>query len=62
MGATSKYCSYPSEAHLTAVKRILCYLKETVNLALKYEKSENATLVGYFDADLAGDPQLVIYS
>ena len=56
MGAASKYCSYPSEAHLTAVKRILRYLKETVNLAMKYEKSENGILVGYSDADWAGDP------
>ena len=56
VGARSKYCLYTSEAHLIAVKRILCYLKETVNLALKYEKSVNVTLVGYSDPDWAGDP------
>ena len=50
--AVSKYCSNPSEAHLTTVKRILRYLK---NLGLKYEKLESSTLVGYSDADWAGD-------
>ena len=54
-GAVSKYCSYPSEAHLTAVKRILTYLKETINLGLKYEKLESSTLVGHSDVDWAGD-------
>ena len=51
VGAALKYCCCPSEAYLTAVKRILCYLKETVNLTLKYEKSENGTLVGYSEVD-----------
>ena len=55
VGAASKYCSNPSEAHLTAVKRILRYLKETINLGLKYKKPESGTLVGYSDADFAGD-------
>ena len=55
VGAASKYCSNPSEAHLTAVKRILRYLKETINFGLKYKKSESGTLVGYSDADFAGD-------
>ena len=55
VGAASKYCSEPSEAHLTAEKRILRYLKETINIGLKYEKSENGTLVSYSDADWAGD-------
>ena len=55
VGAASKYCSNLSEAHLTAVKRILRYLKKTINLGLKYEKLESSTLVGYSDADWAGD-------
>ena len=54
VGATSKYCSNPSEAHLTAVKRILRYLKETINLGLKCEKLESSTLVGYSDANWGG--------
>ena len=51
----SKFNSSPSEAHLTAAKRIIRYLKGTVNLGLKYCKSEEGQLIGYADADWAGD-------
>ena len=55
MGAVSKFNSKPSEAHLTAVKRILWYLKSTTDLGLKYKKSRGGSLVGYSDANWAGD-------
>ena len=55
MGAVSKFNARPSEAHLTAVKRIFRYLKGTTDLVLKYEKKEGAILTGYSDADWAGD-------
>ena len=55
VGVVSKFCSKPTEAHLTAVKRILRYLKGTLNFAIKYHKSENDSLIGYSDADWAGD-------
>uniref|UniRef100_A0A1X7SEB0 Reverse transcriptase Ty1/copia-type domain-containing protein n=1 Tax=Amphimedon queenslandica TaxID=400682 RepID=A0A1X7SEB0_AMPQE len=55
VGAVSKFCSNPSETHLTAVKRIFRYLKDTVNLGLKFQKTEGNVLVGYSDADWAGD-------
>ena len=55
VGVASKYCSCPTETHLTAAKRILRYLKETTNLALKYEKSDDGKPIGYSDADWAGD-------
>ena len=55
VGAVSKFSSKPSEAHLTAVKRIFCYLKGTTNVSLKYKKSKSAQLIGYSDADYAGD-------
>ena len=55
VGVVSKFNSKPTEAHLTAVKRILRYLKGTADQALKYEKSEDGALVGYSDADWAGD-------
>ena len=51
VGVVSKFNSKPSEAHLTAVKRILRYLKGTVDLALKYQKQEGELLIGYSDAD-----------
>ena len=43
VGVVSKFCSSPTEAHKTAVKRIFRYLKKT-NLALKYCKDENKSL------------------
>ena len=36
VGVVSKFCSKPTEAHVTAVKRILRYLKGTLNLAIKF--------------------------
>ena len=51
VGAVSKFNSKPSEAYLTAVKRILRYLKGTVDLALKYQKTEDGSLIGYLNAD-----------
>ena len=51
----SKYCSSLSEAHLTAAKIILRHLKETANVGIKYEKTKDNTLIGYSDADWAGD-------
>jgi len=55
VSVVSKFNANPNAAHLTAVKRILRYLKGTVNLALKYERSESGTLIGFSDADWAGD-------
>ena len=51
----SKFNLKPNQAHLTAVKRIFRYLKGTVSLGLRYQKSEDGVLVGYSDADWAGD-------
>ncbi|WJX57748.1 hypothetical protein P8452_43275 [Trifolium repens] len=45
----------PRESHLTAVKRIFRYLKGTTNLRLLYKKSLDSKLVGFCDADYAGD-------
>lgn len=55
VGVVSKFNSKPSEAHLTAVKRIMRYLKGTADFALKYRKSSGGVLTGYADADWAGD-------
>ena len=55
VGAVSKFSANPTVAHLTAVKRILRYLKGTINLALRYDRLEDGTLIRYSDADWAGD-------
>ncbi|XP_067943244.1 uncharacterized protein [Watersipora subatra] len=51
----SKYNSCPTEAHLTAVKRIICYIKGTLTTKLCYNKSDEAKVIGYSDANWARD-------
>lgn len=52
----SKFNSDPRECHLTAAKRILRYLKGTIDLSLVYGKVEpDPGLIGFSDADWAGD-------
>jgi hypothetical protein len=51
----ARFQSDPRESHLTAVKRILKYLKGTPNLGLMYKKTSEYRLSGYCDADYAGD-------
>ena len=51
VGVMSKFSSRLTEAHLTAAKRILRYLKRTASLAVKYLKSDNGALIGYSDVD-----------
>ena len=55
VGVVSRYTSRPSQAHLTALKRILRYLKRTASLEIKYQKSDDGDLIGCSDADWAGD-------
>ena len=54
VGDVSKYSSHPTESHLTAVKRIMRYLKGTIDLKLTYKKCDNQ-IVGFADANWAGD-------
>ena len=54
VGLCARFQSNPKETHLKAVKRILRYLKHTLDLALWYPKGCNFDLVGYADADYAG--------
>jgi len=51
----SRFCSRPTNTHYVAVKRILRYLKGTSDLGLVYVCSDDNSLVGYADADFAGD-------
>ena len=55
VGTVSKFSSKPSEAHLTVVKQIFCYLKGNADTNLTYKKSEGSKLIGYSDADYVGD-------
>ena len=56
VGVISKFNANPSQAHLTAVKRIFRYLKGTLDVVLEYRKiDKSCSLTGYSDADWAGD-------
>ncbi|GKB84335.1 hypothetical protein Tco_0956607 [Tanacetum coccineum] len=50
----SWYQANPKESHLVAVKRILRYLKGTLNLGLWYPKGSGFDLKAYLDSDYAG--------
>ena len=50
----ARYQSDPRESHLTAVKRIIRYLKGTPNLGLYYPKCSGFDLKGYTDSDYVG--------
>ena len=47
--------SDPCESHMKVVKRILHYLMGTTNQCLFYKKKQDFRLVGYYDANNAGD-------
>lgn len=51
----ARFQSDPRECHLTVIKMILRYLKGTTNVGLCYRKSDKYSLVGFCDADFAGD-------
>ena len=41
----------PSLDHLKAAKRVLRYIKGTLNYRLRYKQNEISNLIGYFDSD-----------
>ena len=49
----AKFQSYTKESHLSVVKRILIYLKGTMDIGLWYPKGDNFELIGFLDADFA---------
>ncbi|XP_070046977.1 secreted RxLR effector protein 161-like [Nicotiana tomentosiformis] len=53
VGLYARFQENPKESHLTTIKRILRYLKGTIDLCLLYPKGSNFNLVGYADADYA---------
>jgi transposase InsO family protein len=55
VGVVSRYMSNPKKPHLDAVRHILRYVKGTINFGILYKRTENCQMVGYCDADYAGD-------
>ena len=51
----AKYCAKPTKQHWLAVKRIMRYLKGTLNYCLLYSLDGSTICVGFSDADWGGD-------
>ena len=45
----------PSKEHFTSAKRVLRYVKGTLNLGLIYKQGKGLSLVGYCDSNYKGD-------
>ncbi|GJV01553.1 retrovirus-related pol polyprotein from transposon TNT 1-94 [Tanacetum coccineum] len=50
----ARYQAKPTEKHLTAVKRIFRYLKDSINMGLWYPKDTGFELTSFSDSDHAG--------
>lgn len=61
VSAISKFCSCPTETHISAAKRILRYLKATIDYNLQYTASDdgevNTQLIGLSDASWGSDTE-----
>ncbi|KAG7565068.1 Zinc finger CCHC-type superfamily [Arabidopsis suecica] len=55
VGVVSRYMEHPTTTHFKAAKRILRYIKGTINYGLHYSTSNDYKLVGYSDSDWGGD-------
>nr|XP_048330750.1 uncharacterized mitochondrial protein AtMg00810-like [Ziziphus jujuba var. spinosa] len=54
-GVVSRYMQSPKKPHLEVVRRILRYVKGTINLGFLYKRGEECMLVGYCDVYYVGD-------
>lgn len=50
----SRFMNCAKESHFKATKRVLRYVKGTLNYGIKFSQSENFRLQGYSDSDWAG--------
>ncbi|KAL5828852.1 hypothetical protein ACOSQ3_018320 [Xanthoceras sorbifolium] len=55
VGLVSRYMENPTTTHFKAAKRILHYIKGTIDFGLFYSVSNDYKLVGYSDSDWGGD-------
>ena len=55
----SRYMVNPTSDHWIAAKRVLRYLKGTIDFGLVYVKGvKNLNVIGYSDSDFAGDVEI----
>ena len=51
----ARYQVNPKESHMSALKRIIKYVKTTADFGVWYSKDTNDVLAGYSDIDWAGN-------
>jgi hypothetical protein len=55
VGVCARFQANPKESHLTAVKRIIRYVNDTLSYGIWYSRETNLVVAGYSDADWAGN-------
>ncbi|XP_070001847.1 secreted RxLR effector protein 161-like [Nicotiana sylvestris] len=55
VGVISRYMHNPGKGHWQAMKWILRYIHNTVDVGLVFEQEDNQSVIGYCDSDFAGD-------
>ncbi|GKU98369.1 hypothetical protein SLEP1_g11381 [Rubroshorea leprosula] len=50
-----RFLENPQQSHMQVAKRIMRYLKGTLNYGLFYSSTDNCAIIGYSDSDWAGD-------
>jgi hypothetical protein len=53
VGVCARFQANPKESHLTAVKRIIRYVNDTLLFSIWYSRETNLVVAGYSDADWA---------
>ena len=53
VGVCARYQANPKESHMTALKRIIKYVKTTAEFGVWYSKDTSDVLAGYSDVDWA---------
>lgn len=56
VGLVAQHMQHPHENHWKAAKRILQYIRGTVQFEIHYSAGATPLLVGFIDSDWAGDP------
>ena len=51
----ARYQTNPKEPHMTALKRIIKYVKTTAEFGVWYNKDTNVVLIGYSNTNWAGN-------
>jgi len=55
VGRVARYMQTPHESHWKAAKRILRYIRGTVQFGIRYSTRGKPLLVGFTNSDWAGD-------